>query len=184
MKKILATVLALTMIVCMSITAFAAYTEKQTLDALNEKVEITINGTYSKAPVHTDETPVYSVDIEWNAISFAFTESANIKTWVPEHLAYEVTQTNSTGSWSGEDATIQITNSSNAGIVVTPTYVKATGGAEVVVSGAVTLASAVGAGEAGANAATTGTITVSKPTTGTISDNGALGTLTLTITAA
>ena len=181
MKKILATVLALAMIACMGIPAFAATAN---LDALNETQTIDVGAVYAKAEATTDTTAVYSVDLSWEAISFTFTEAANVKTWNPEKLQYEVTTTNTNGVWSGDDAVISITNKSNAGVVVTPTWVKATGGADVVVTDAVTLGTAVGAGDAGANAATTGTITVSKPTSGTIAQGVTkLGTLTLTLTA-
>ena len=182
MKKILATVLALAMIACMSIPAFAT---SATLDALNEAQTIDIGANYVKTDATTDTTPVYSVNIVWDAISFTFTEAADVKTWNPENLQYEVSTNNTNGVWSGNDATIEITNKSNAGVVVTPSWEKATGGADVVISGAVTLGTAVGAGAEGANAATEGTITVSKPISGTIAQGiTKLGTLTLTLTAA
>ena len=182
MKKILATVLALAMLVCMSVPAFA---EEATLDALNEKQEIQIGANYIKANATTDTSAVYSVDISWEEISFTFTESANVKTWDPDRLEYVESETNTDGVWSGADATISISNSSNAGVVVTPSWTKAQNGADVVVSSAVTLGTAVGAGAEGANAATTGTITVSRPTSGTIAQGvTVLGTLTLTLTAA
>ena len=182
MKYILATVLALAMIACMGITAFAATAN---FDALNDTQEIQIGANYIKADATTDTSAVYSVDISWEAISFTFTESANVKTWDPDRLAYVESETNTDGVWSGADATISISNSSNAGVVVTPTWTKAQNGADVNYTGAVTLGTAVGAGTEGANAATTGTITVSKPTSGTIASGvTTLGTLTLTLTAA
>lgn len=180
MKKILATVLALAMIACMGIPAFAA-----NFTAMGATQTIDVGAVYAKAEATTDTTPVYSVDIVWDAISFTFTEAANIKTWNPDTLQYEVTTTNTNGVWSGADADIDITNKSNAAVVVTPSWAMAEGGANVVISDAVTLGTAVGAGAEGANAATTDTITVSKPTSGTIAQGVTkLGTLTLTLTAA
>ena len=174
MKKILATILALTMIVGMSITAFAAnFTE------MGATQNIEVKATYEKTVDTTNTAAVYSVNITWTEISFKFTEAANVKTWDPATLDYVVSQTNSNGVWSGETATISIENRSNAAVTVTPTWSGNVEGVQPVISGAVTLASA----EEGA---TTDTITVAAPASGTITAEqaGTLGTITLTITAA
>ena len=175
MKKILATVLALTMIVGMSITAFAAnFTE------MGATQDIVVNATYEKKDATTDTTPVYSVNITWTAISFKFTESANVKTWDTATLQYVVSETNTDGVWSGETATITLENRSNAPVVVTPTWDGEVTGVQPVISNAVTLESAEG------GTAITGEITVAAPTSGKITAEqaGTLGTITLTITAA
>ena len=181
MKKILATILALTLIVGMSIPAFAA---EETFKTLPGTATIEVNGKYVKTSNYTDNTAVYAVDIEWTAIEFTYTVAADTYTWDAEALDYVKTSTGTTGTWSGADVDIDITNRSNAAVTVTPTWEKAENGADVVVSGAVTLGTAVGAGAEGGNAPTTNTITVSKPEAGAIGATGALGTLTLTITAA
>ena len=179
MKKILATVLALTMIVGMSITAFAA---TQNFNAVGTSQDIDVNATYEKKDATTDTTPVYSVNITWTEISFTFTEAANVKTWNPANLAYEVSTTNTNGAWSGETATIAIENRSNAAVTVTPTWQGTVEGVMPVISGAVQLDAAT----EGADAGVTGEITVAAPTTGTITkaQEGKIGTITLTITAA
>ena len=175
MKKILATVLALTMIVGMSITAFAA-----NFTAMGATQDIDVKATYEKTDATTDTTPVYSVNITWDTISFHFTEAANVKTWNPANLAYEVSTTNTNGVWSGDRATITLENRSNAPVKVTPTWSGLVTGVQPVISGAVTLDAAT------EGASTTGAITVDAPESGTITkaQEGTLGTITLTITAA
>lgn len=183
MKKILATVLALTMIVGMSITAFA---ETQNFDTVEDaKQTIDVNATYKTQPTTEDTTTVYSVNISWDAISFEYTAASAVYGWNPTTLAYDKSVDENEGAWAGDTATISLENRSNADVTVTPSWVAEEGvNVEPVISAAVTLDSAVGAGEGGVNAATTGTITVSKPTSGSIAAAGKLGTITLTITAA
>ena len=181
MKKILATVLALTMIVCMSLTVFAANKTESPAEALvpNDTVTISVGASYEKKDATTDNSAVYSVDVKWSAISFKFTESANVKTWDPSTLTYKETETNSDGVWSGDDATITITNKSNRAISVATNWVKAENGADVnIVNNATNIADAT------SGTAQTGTVLVKKPTTGTIGAGvTTLGTITLTISA-
>lgn len=65
--------------------------------------------------VVTGETPiVYSVDIEWEDISFTF--QAADKIWNPEELKYE--ENPDGGVWEEESKTVNVTNKSNGGITV------------------------------------------------------------------
>ena len=181
MKKILATVLALTMIVGMSITAFAATQNFDTV--VDAKQTIDVNATYATQDTTQDTTPVYSVNITWDAISFEYTAASAVYGWNPEDLAYNDSVGENAGAWAGQTATISLENRSNADVTVTPAWVAEEGvNVTPVISGAVTLVSAVGKTGTG----TTGSITVAKPTSGSITNEqaGKIGTITLTITAA
>ncbi len=180
MKKILATVLALTMIVGMSIVpAFAAnYAALGDTDA-----EIEVNATYVTQDDTEDETPVYSVDITWGDISFTYTASSNKLGWNTTSLKYDVDTGDNAASWSGDDAIISIVNKSNAEITVTAEWnAEADVDAAPVISGPAIVASADnGEGENGAGLAKNGSITVSKPVSGSITEDTLLGTITLSI---
>ena len=110
MKKILAAILVLAMIVCMSIPAFAAPTQP---GAIN------ITATYNKAADSTDTTPVYSVDVAYDNTVFVYTVGADTLKWDPESLSYSDRTVNTTGSWDHNSATITITNRSNAAVAIT-----------------------------------------------------------------
>ncbi len=181
MKKILATVLALTMIVGMSITAFAAPQTQNFNTVENATQTIDVNATFDTQDTTENTTPVYSVNITWDAISFEYTAASAVYGWNPETLAYDKSVGENAGSWAGADATISLENRSNAAVTVTPSWTpEADITVSPVISQAVTLESAVGKTGTG----TTGSITVGKPTSGSITEAGKLGTITLTITAA
>ena len=185
MKKILATILALTMIVGMSLTAFAAdFANNETITAINGAQDVEVTATYKTQSATNNPAPVYSVNISWDDISFEYTAASDIYKWNPATLAYDIKDGENSGTWATKTAIIYLENRSNAGVVVTPTW-EAEDGIEVtpVISAlnvGVTLETAVGKTGTG----TTGQITVSKPTSGSIAKAGKLGTITLTITAA
>ena len=177
MKKILATILALTMIVGMSLTAFAApFTE------LPATQDVEVQATFKTQTTTNNTTPVYSVNITYGAISFEYTAASNVYKWNPSTLAYDIVDGTNPGAWAGETATIEIENRSNAKVKVTPKWTAVEGvSVSPEISGAVTLESAVGCTGEGQTAE----ITVAKPTSGTITQDqaGKIGTITLTIEA-
>ena len=157
MKKILAVALALTMIVGMSIPAFAAYEGENTV--------IPLTAGYDKATAVLDTSViVYDVNVTYDAMTFNFTETANKTIWNPAELDYTGTQTVTGGTWENNKTTanITVTNKSNAALTISATISGETG---FTVTGDTTCASAVGAGEEGANAPTTATLVVTAPAT-------------------
>ena len=100
MKKITALILALTLVMSMSITAFA--TTVGTGDQ-----DIDVKGKY----LDNSTTPtIYSVDVTWGAMEFTYTESGAM-TWNPADHTY----TDSTAAaWVANGNTVTVTNHSNA----------------------------------------------------------------------
>lgn len=100
MKKITALILALTLVMSMSITAFA--TTVGTGDQ-----DIDVKGKY----LDNSTTPtIYSVDVTWGAMEFTYTESGAM-TWNPADHTY----TDSTSAtWVANGNTVTVTNHSNA----------------------------------------------------------------------
>ena len=100
MKKITALILALTLVMSMSITAFA--TTVGTGDQ-----DIDVKGKY----LDNSTTPtIYSVDVTWGAMEFTYTESGAM-TWNPADHTY-TDSTSATCVANGN--TVTVTNHSNA----------------------------------------------------------------------
>ena len=95
MKKILALVLALTMILSMSAFAFA---ETTLTNPGSDSGHITVTVTGS-----TGDT--YAVVIKWENMSFEYTDAK----WDADKLAYD-------GKWETTPATVTVTNNSNVAI--------------------------------------------------------------------
>lgn len=119
MKKILATILALTMIVGMSLTAFAA-TVTFTGDTGTQSVPV--SAAYSKNDTTNRDKIVYSVDVTWGDMNFAYQADGVRYIWNPETLDYTaVDTTNGTSSgdgWDKTSATITVTNRSNTALTI------------------------------------------------------------------
>ena len=109
MKKILSLILASTMAISLSVTAFAAggITSGGT-DSSDVK------GTYSSEATVT----VYSVDIAWEGLSFTY-NGAFEGNWNPETHEYEDV---TAAGWAAGNGTITVTNHSNTDITATPSY--------------------------------------------------------------
>ena len=155
MKKILAVALALTMIVGMSIPAFAAYNGEDTV--------IPLTAGYDKAESILDTSViVYDVNVTYDEMTFNFTETGNKTIWNPTALDYTGTQTVTGGTWENNKTTanITVTNKSNAALTISATISGETG---FTVTGDTTCASAVV--EGGTNKAQTATVTINAPAT-------------------
>ena len=151
MKKILAVALALTMIVGMSIPAFAAYEGENTV--------IPLTAGYSKADSVLDTSVVvYDVNVTYDAMTFNFTETGNKTVWNPAALDYTGTQEVDGGTWDNESADITVTNKSNAALTISVTISGETG---FTVTGDTTCPSAVV--EGGTNKVQTATVTINAP---------------------
>ena len=170
MKKILAVVLALTMIVGMSIPAFAADITK-----LDGTQDFDVKAKYT---FNNNTAPVYGVNVSWTAISFEYVVGQGA--WNPEKLDYDA---NASAAWKATEATTTITveNRSNATIVATAEFEPAITGATADVDDAITLVSAVGCTDTGK----TGTIDVTVDVSEAVLAQGetSVGTITVTITA-
>ena len=166
MKKILATILVLAMLACMSIPAFAAPTQPGA---------ISITATYNKAADTTNrDAVVYDVNVAYDNTVFIYTANADTYVWNPTALDYTTKINGEGGRWNQDSATITVTNRSNADVAIT-----ASANNNFNVTASANCASAVGAGEGDTNAATTATLTVTPP-----ASIAASATVTVTITLA
>ena len=104
MKKFLSLVLAIAL--AFAITAVTAFAAETTLDGSSNSttgdVIVNINGA-------TDLVPVYSVDVKWESLDFAYNFTST-DVWNPEDHVYDTT---GGGGWSTTSATITVTNHSN-----------------------------------------------------------------------
>ena len=137
MKKILATVLALTMIVGMSIPAFATAISTGTST-------IGITATYNKKDAVESDEVVYSIDVDYTSLAFTYTVEADTKKWNPNDLDFTTIIPGEDASWDKANAVVTITNRSNASLAI---EAEASEGFTVVVSNEGACASAVGASD-------------------------------------
>lgn len=110
MKKIIATILALAMVMSMSVTAFATETVGQ-----NGSQNIDVTAKYSDTVTTPD---VYSVDIAWDNMTFTYSEAGTMD-WDPATHTYKE---NITAGWDKESANVTVTNHSNVEVNVTFGY--------------------------------------------------------------
>lgn len=177
MKKLLKTLaLTLALALCFAMPTFAA-----DISANNGTTSVTVQGTYVAGSTAQE---VISVDVSWGAMSFTY-KGANQGEWNAEKHQYE----NATsGSWTCEtDANkITVTNHSNTVVEAQLAFAKATNTniegtfTETVGTandGIMEIASAVGTAYAEAPSA----VAHFNVTAGSITVNGELGTITLTI---
>lgn len=120
MKKIFASLLALTMVASMSVTAFAA-TELDTSPADGKSegsYSIAVTGKYVPG---SNTTETISVDIAWDKMEFTYT--AGSSSYSPD--THKTTTT--AGSWSTDKKAITVTNHSNVGITAGFTFMQGDG---------------------------------------------------------
>ena len=168
MKKIISLILVLTLVMSMSVTAFAA--DNKGVGTGSYEAEVT--GSYNAGG--TGST-VYSVDITWSGLSFEYNAAGT--QWNTTNHQYD---TVGEAGWAESNGVITVTNHSNAAITATPSYKAADGYEEAGVTfgpSSLTVKSA-----ADENKAESDTITV-KPT-GTLpegTNNATIGTITIKI---
>lgn len=114
MKKMFVTALAMTMVLGMSTTAFAAEGSVNGADTgAQDPIDVT-----AKYNDDATEPTVYSVDLTWEDMTFTYNESGT-RIWDPDTHTY--TDTTSAG-WDKFTAEVTATNHSNANVTVTFDY--------------------------------------------------------------
>ena len=166
MKRIVALMLALALVMTMSLTAFAAELGgKQDVTAKYEKTEI--------------EDDVRNFELSWGELTFTYSETTE-KTWNPDTHTYDE---DTTGGWDKESADITVINHSNVELAVTMTLTPVAGtGVDVTLTGGNgTLAAGVEGDVAGA-AFVTGTVKVSGTPNNNVTKEGiTVASVTVTI---
>lgn len=123
MKKIVSLLLAVVMVMCMSVTAFAAEIDSDTIDipASYTGSSITIVGPDGSATTAT----VYSVKLEWTGINgVAYKGAQTAYYWDEASLTYKQHDNSTTAGWTddSDSCTITVTNKSNAAIKATAEF--------------------------------------------------------------
>lgn len=117
MKKFLAMLLALTMVLSLSVTAFAADNEA-TADAKSEnKATIDVTGKYKEGYVYADT--VISVDVAWDSMEFVYASKGYEGEWNPIDHTYK---NDNSGDWVKKTSDITVTNHSNAAVNANLTF--------------------------------------------------------------
>ena len=166
MKKIVAIMLALVLVMSMSITAFAA--------ELGGSRDVTAK--YEKT--ETEET-IYNVDIAWGDLAFTYSETTE-KTWNPATHTYD---TVTEGAWNKTEASIQVTNHSNVSVDVSMSVTPVDGtGVDVTLTGGNATLAAGEVGNVDSAASVTGTVKVSGKPNNTVTEAGIkVASITVTI---
>lgn len=100
MKKIVTLVLALSLVMSLNVTAFAA-----TVGTGDQNIDV--QGRYQD---NTTASTVYSVDVTWDAMQFTYTESGSM-TWNPADHTYS---DSTSAGWTANGNTVTVVNHSNA----------------------------------------------------------------------
>lgn len=123
MRKLLSILaLVLTVALCASFSVAAADTDIDTLDELGS-VSKDVSVVYQPKVPDTD-TIVYSVDVTWNDVSFAY-DAGNTK-WNPDAHQYNAPGDDAT--WTDDEGKVTVTNHSNAAVNVTVSFATANNG--------------------------------------------------------
>ena len=109
MKKLIATALALTMVLGLSTTALAAGNVDGAGVGSQDPIDVT-----AKYNDSTTEPAVYSVDLTWEDMTFTYNESGT-RTWNPDTHTYT---DSTTSGWDKVAAAVTATNHSNTEVTV------------------------------------------------------------------
>lgn len=122
MKKKVFSIFCAALLVCsMSVTAFAAEgpnAGNTDIDSLNGNTEISVN----IAATLVEEQPSYSVNVEWENMTFTYTDVA--KTWSTSTHTWSA----DAGDWNAATSDITVINHSSAAVDVAATYAAKTSG--------------------------------------------------------
>ena len=126
MKKLLVTILALSMVACLAFSANAAtiggagVTDISTDNSATQTIQIKLNDSTTEGAITTPT--IYMVDIAWETTELVYVITGagenQTMTWNPETHEYELSNNggNIVGNWEDDDFTVTITNHSNADI--------------------------------------------------------------------
>lgn len=172
MKKLVTLVLALALVLSIGTTALA-----DTVTDVDETRTIDVTAKYTSS---TTTGTVYYVQIDWDPMTFTYTEKKT-ETWEPTNHSYS---TSATGSWDRTSSEVTVTNHSNVDVDVAMSYAaKATdiGVTATLTGGNKTLS----AGEVGGYKtadSVTGTLTITGTPNSKVTATGiTMGTITITI---
>lgn len=168
MKKAVSLVLAAMMAVALPGAALAVEPEDQSHD---------VTGHYVSGG---ESSVVYSVDITWDPLNFTYTDAFE-GTWNAQEHVY---QGATPASWTPGNATITVTNHSNAAITATPSYQAEPefGSASMIFNkNSLTVASADNGLEGAPGQAVNGTIQMTPSGSLPEGTNDTIGTITITI---
>ncbi len=169
MKKILALIMTLTLVMSLSITAFAA-----TVGTGDKNIDV--EGKYQD---NTTAPTVFSVDVTWGAMQFTYTESGAM-TWNPENHTYT---DNTSAGWTANGNTVTVTNHSNAAVTASFAFDALTDYSAI--TGSFDIASeTLDAGVVGAYAdadKVTATLTLAGSLADTVTEYTKIGTITVKI---
>ena len=174
MKKLLAIVLAVFLLMTLSITVYAAETPGTV--GQNGIKEIDVTAKYSSS---TNTPNVYSVDIDWSSMTFTYTQK-DTKTWNASNHSYDTT---TEGEWDKTTATVTVTNHSNVSVNASVEYtaVAGTGVTGTMSNGSATLNAGEEGNYDGADSVTA-TLTIEGPPNSTVTSDGVtIGTIKVTI---
>ena len=149
MKKLLVLVLALSLVACMALSVSAD--NKITTSTGSNSVTAQINLTNEYENVGGENiaaATVHSVDVEWADTVFEYTyvtiageTATKILTWDPDNHEYIVNNASSSSidtsksDWTAKDATVTVTNHSNAEVTATVTVADNDAGVTFTVTG-------------------------------------------------
>lgn len=127
------------------------------------------------------ESPIiYSVDISWGSLDFTYTDASKGSWNAQEHVYQGATP----ASWNPGNATITVTNHSNAAITATPSYQAELGFESAIITfdtNPLKVASADNGEEGAAGQAVSGTIQVTPSGSLPEGTDDTIGTITITI---
>ena len=171
MKKLIASIMTVSLMAAMSATALAAGTVNNG--------DHPVNGTYKPGA----SSPVYRVDVSWGSMEFTYTDGSK-GTWDPSNHQYSG-QTQGAWSWDTDANKITVTNHSNAAVQaslnfsptgnVTGSFYDATTGGQAISSNTLSLATAEGTAVSNAPSKNA----YLQITSGSISSTGQIGTVTV-----
>lgn len=168
-KKIITLVMALALVMSLAVPAFAY--------GPGDEKELDVTAKYNSS---TTTGTVYSVDIDWDSLTFTYNEKST-KTWKPSDHSYT---TDTQGGWDKTSANITVTNHSNAAVTVDMAYTTSTTGTGVTATltgGSKTLAAGAENQYATADSVT-GKLTISGKPNSNVTANGiTVGSVTITI---
>ena len=184
MKKLLALLLAVAIVMTMSIPAFAEEVDEPVDDHSGSETDVDASteiGVYGNYLDKLDADKILSVVVSWTDMYFRYAATQQ-GTWNPKEHTYD--NSKDEGEWLNDSATITIANHSNTGVIASLGYTaKAEGVSGTLSNSSVELATAEGTDKDAAPSETVN-FTISGTPSGNLSD-GAMewGTINVTLSA-